>query len=106
MVPRSSVFCACLGWKLPHALLKLYKWEQGSPPAADNQCNSVPAAFPRPQLVVYLPTDLLPLPGLASPGPTPLNVKWALRKAVAGLALLVLLYSLASHRNYEREGCK
>ena len=62
------------------------------------------------QLVVYLPVHLVPLPGplqhLASEGPLAVNVKWALRRVLAAAAALVVLYSIAAHRNYERDSYK
>jgi hypothetical protein len=62
------------------------------------------------QLVVNVPTHLLPLPApllhLAPEGPVPLNVKWTLRKAMAALAGLMVLYTVFSYRNYERDSFK
>ena len=60
--------------------------------------------------MVHLPAHLmppLPLLGLAPPSePVAFNVKWTLRKALAGLAALTALYMAASYRNYERDGYK
>jgi hypothetical protein len=62
------------------------------------------------QLIVNLPTHLLPLPAplrhLAPEGPVPLNVRWTLRKGMAALAVLMVLYTVFSHRNYERDSFK
>lgn len=64
---------------------------------------------PADELVVYVPPPLMVLTaavGLSPPEPVPLNVKWTLRKALAGLAVLAALYAVLSHRNFEKDSFK
>lgn len=73
-----------------------------------------PAAPPLPpQLVVNLPLPAwlsLPLaalaPGPAAGGHWQLNLKWAVRRVALAVGAAMLLYSLATYRDYERESFK